>query len=118
MECPTKEQIKKAASTSSEANKALRKLFPEAFQASIRAGQIYEWGLDSDGACGLVIHTPRVTTQTYTFINFLDGSIYLTDIPCYATKQDLVSMLGRGLYLDKEIRGPKCFASWKTKNSF
>jgi len=116
MNCPTKDQILDAAKSSKEAHKAITKLFPEVFQPTIKAGEMYSWGTSSDGCSGLVIRY----NDKYLFVNFLLGRVYLHDIDLKTTKDDLNNLLSE-CYLTilkckkGGLTGPYKFRSWLTK---
>jgi hypothetical protein len=133
MNCPTKEQVLKASYTSKEAKAALILLFPEYFAVHLRAGQMYEWGTDSDGGAGIVFERPD--HDGFMFSNFVNGSVYIPFIAYGSTSSDLLheidcvyrkeenrrangEKIRVGLcpgYYGNGIRGPRSFKSWCTK---
>lgn len=117
MKCPTKEQVLKAATAGRDIKIALKELFPEVFLGPIHPGELYSWGTDSDGACGVVIDIG----MHFAFVNFLTGFPYIAKLPKTSTKEDLNHLLSQksdqtlcSCYRG-EIRGPKRFRSWCTK---
>jgi hypothetical protein len=119
MNCPTKEQIKKAANTSAETHKAIELLFPEVFERDIKPGDIYEWGADSNGAFGLVVD--HHLKSCYSFVNPLSGKMIVRDLEQHMTKSDLVNVLNsipQNRLLDcysGKLRGPFKLLSCKRR---
>lgn len=117
MECPSKEQVLAAANTSRDVRLALEKLFPEAFDQPIKAGQIYSWGTDSDGWSGIVCENVLAVEGGFQFINFVNGRIWISHLPEGTTKMDLQKRLNeiKKRLTSVVLAGPKHWKSWCTK---
>ena len=119
MECPSKEQVLAAANTSRDVRLALEKLFPEAFDQPLKAGQIYEWGTDADGWSGLVVE--HNIDGAYQFVNYVNGKLWLSHLPAGSTKMDLQKRLDAIVGFKTRhntpivLTGPKYWKSWCLK---
>ncbi len=123
MDCPSKEKVLRAAATSVEARKALKELFPHYFGEPLKAGQIYEWGTDSDGYSVLLVEYG----ESLLLVNFITGKV-LTSIDSQCSSHELSSLIYEASKEEPNRRewrayrannrliiGPKYFKSWVTR---
>jgi hypothetical protein len=108
-----------------EIKKTLNTLFPEIVDntmcVKLEAGQVYNWGTDSDGGSAIVVER---NSGHFDFVNFRTGETYLEGMRADTTKADLIGRLDR---LNSQnphhlhncwygnLVGPRRIKSWCTK---
>lgn len=85
--CPTKEQVLKAAKTDPKLKVCLKQLFPQYFAVPLAAGDIYQWGRDA--TTGLLVEANGVLS----LVDLFSGKTIFDKLTSSMTSLDLGAMI-------------------------